>query len=826
MKRIFISSMLVASALVSPSQNMLYQQHFNLNEITMLDGPFKSAMDRNVNHLLQYDVDRLLTPFVRQSGLSSKVGSRYYGWEKSHPSFRNWGLSDWTLEGHVGGHYLSALALAYAATEKSAVGDRNMKAQREIIKGRIDYMMAVLDDCQRAYDNNTDGMKGFLGGQPINQVWTGLYSHNLKPFYKYGGWVPFYCEHKILAGLRDVYVYTGNEIAREAFRKISDWAVDVVSNLSDQEMQSVLGSEHGGMNETLADAYVLFKDTKYLDAAKKYSHKVMIEGMQTADDKFLSGKHANTQVPKYIGFERISQVAANDEAHERMHRAALNFWNDVVDNRTVCIGGNSISEHFLAKERGSEYINNLEGPESCNTNNMLKLTEGLFDDTHDARYADFYEAATWNHILSTQDPVTGGYVYFTPLRPQAYRIYSQPNEGMWCCVGTGMENHSKYGHFAYTHSGDTLFVNQFVASMLDSKKFSVRQDTKFPYEQKTTLTVNKAGKYTIAVRVPSWVSGKEASYAYYTRKWKVGEVLNIDLPMKLRTETCPDYPDYIAFKYGPILLGGQLTATSPDEAKATGLAYEELPNEYAGDQRMGHSFGAYGLSKTLSSSPMLIGNRSDVLDRIKVKDITKLQFSISTDKGDYTLRPFWEIHHARYSCYWYQATAEQYAKSSMGLHDAEEEALKARQIDYVATGEQQSEAGHEASYAQGSQSGNYRGETYRNAPAKGFIQYALYMNDIPVDAPLSLLVRFTDWDKRHPSQIFIDGEKIADVDIAKGKADEVGFVNMEFDIPEKLVSVYDKKGRVIGRKSQITFRIVAGDSTPCPGIYMVRLLKK
>ena len=283
------------------AQSELYPQHFDLSEVTLLDGPLKTAQDGNARLLLDYDADRLLTPFIRQAGLTT---GRYAGWVSRHPSFSNWGLSDWSLEGHVGGHYLSALAMAYAAERDEAL--------RSSLKERLDYCIDVLKDCQDAFDSNTTGLRGFIGGQPINQVWTGLYANNLTEFRRYGGWVPFYCEHKVLAGLRDAWVYAGNETARECFRGLADWAVNVVSNLSDSDMQTVLGWEHGGMNETLADAFALFGDMKYLEAAKRYSHQYEINGMQgtTYNKHFLDNQHANTQVPKFIGFERVWRMYA------------------------------------------------------------------------------------------------------------------------------------------------------------------------------------------------------------------------------------------------------------------------------------------------------------------------------------------------------------------------------------------------------------------------------------------------------------------------------------------------------------------------------------
>ena len=845
---LFIIGMLVATFSAN-AQSQLYPQHFDLAEVTLLDSPLKTAMEINDALLLRYDADRLMAPFIRQAGLHQDASSKYYGWLGQHPSFQNWGLDSWSLEGHVGGHYLTALALGYAAAT-----DATMKTQ---LKERLDYCLAILKDCQDAYASNTQGLKGFIGGQPINQVWTGLYAGDLTEFRKYGGWVPFYCQHKVLAGLRDAYVYTGSELAKELFRGLSDWSVNVVSKLSTGDMQAMLGWEHGGMNETLADAYKLFGDSKYLDAAKKYSHQQMVDGMSTLNKTFLDGKHANTQVPKYIGFERIYQVAEGT-ATAAYRKAAHNFWTDVTDERTVCIGGNSVDEHFLAAANASRYISNLNGPESCNSNNMLKLSEDLFDETHDAKYADFYEGTMYNHILSTQDPSTGGYVYFTTLRPQGYKIYSQVNQGMWCCVGTGMENHGKYGHFIYTHSvgNDTLFVNLFTASELNSKKFGVKQETGFPYEQRTRLTITKAGTYTIAVRRPSWLAQgasaqaktrkkvsqtTTAGFYCYTGSWKVGDEIEVSLPMALRIEECPNLPEYIAFKYGPILLAAKTTAASQAEASQTGLAYERLQNEYGGEGRMDHAPGSMASSLDLTTSPLLICERSEVLSLVKPKDLSKLQFTLSApapvanaSKSFFnthktlTLEPFFSLHHARYVIYWYQQNEAAYNQSDMAKEEAAIAELNARTIDYVGTGEQQSEAGHDASYSSGSTKGSYNGEFYRDAQAGGYIQYVLAIPDSVAgrldkkDPNLSIMCRFTVADRGRQGTIYVEGEQVADITVpasVKGQ-DSKGFYNVEYKIPA--TALLDSKGNV---KTRLTFRLKASASTLCPGLYYVRLLK-
>ena len=817
--------LVVAASTTAWAQSELYPKHFDLEQVTLLDGPMKTAMELNIQVLLQYDVDRLLTPYVRQAGLASTTDSNspYYQWLTKHPNFTNWGDSSFDLSGHVGGHYLSALALAYAACHDAAT-----KAQ---LKERMDYMIAVMKDCQDAYDGNTQGLYGFIGGQPINSDWTALYNGNIQPYKNHGGWVPFYCQHKILAGLRDTYLYGNSETAKELFRKLADWSVNVVAKVSDSDMENLLNTEHGGMNESMLDAYQLFGDQKYLAAAKKYTHKTMLNGMQTLNKTFLDGKHANTQVPKYIGMERIFEQDATASGYRK---AAENFWTDVTQNRTVCIGGNSVNEHFLSASNSNRYIDQLDGPESCNTNNMLKMSEMMADRTADSKYADFYEQAVWNHILSTQDPTTGGYVYFTTLRPQGYRIYSQVNQGMWCCVGTGMENHSKYGHFVYTHDGQqTLYINLFVPSRLESDDFVVTQTTRFPYEQGSEIEVGKSGAYTIAVRHPSWsrkdffitVNGEkiqevneQKGYVLLNRSWTVGDKVQVHLPMELRYEECPNYTDYIAFKYGPVLLAANVSSEG-----------EQLQNEYGGEGRMDHAPGSRATSKSLLSAPLLIGDRDEVLGRIEPVDLSKLTFKIDVSREGVatykwqtlTLQPFYEIHHARYSCYWYQQTAENFANSSMAQTEAANEAMAARTLDFVAPGEQQSEAGHEYNYSSDSNTGNYKGEFYRDAQANGFVQYTLFNNE-KLSENLSVMCRFTVDDNGRKAELTVDGVKIADVVITSTAkwVESNGFFNIEYPIPASLLK--DSEGKT---KTRFVVRLAATKGTLNPGLYYLRLMK-
>ncbi len=667
-KMLFSLALLAASTHPALSQSRLYPNHFDLHEVTLLQSPLQRAMDKNIETLLKYDVDRLLTPYVRQAGLTK---GDYSSWLSDHPNFSCWGGDDFDLSGHVGGHYLSALSLAYAASHS--------ELQRTELKKRIRRMVSVMNDCQEVWKKDQMGMKGFIGGQPLNAMWMSIYRGGTEQYKKQGGNVPLYVEHKIMAGLRDAYVYGGEPLAGMLLKNMAEWLIDLVATISEDDMQQLLDIEHGGINETLADCYALFGDKRYLDAARKYSHLEMVDAMVQLDPTVLDGLHANTQVPKYIGIERIGE---SDYQEYACRAAAENFWADVAENRTVCMGGNSVDEHFLKAADSYRYINHADGPETCNTNNMMKLAEMLADRTGNARYADYYEQAMWNHILSSQDPETGGYVYFTSLRPQAYRIYSTVNESMWCCVGTGMENHSKYGHFVYTHDSDSvLYVNLFTPSRLESKMFALTQRTKYPYDQQTEIVVDQGGKFTLAIRHPWWTTSGyrvtvndqpvnlslrpgQSTYARITRRWKKGDVVRVQIPMELRTSLCPNYENYVAFHYGPILLAAQTTAMTESD-KNNGLREELLPNEYAHAGRWDHSPSHMATLPDITQAPMLIGDRTELMWRLNQLDASKLQWTIdvagSPVKGyqwnRLTLRPFHEIHHARYMVYWYAANS-------------------------------------------------------------------------------------------------------------------------------------------------------------------------
>lgn len=766
------------------AQEKLYGNTFNLSDVRLLPGVLKHAQDVNTGNLLRYDVDRLLAPYRKEAGLPAKA-----------ESYPNW----IGLDGHVGGHYLSAMAMNYAAT-----GDAECKK-------RMDDMIAELKACQDASKN------GYVGGVPNGaKIWPALMNADFSEIRK--AWVPWYNLHKTYSGLRDAWLYGGNETARSMFLAFCDWGIEVTKNLTDEQMEKMLQTEHGGMNESFADAYQLTKDEKYLHAAKRFSHKEFLNSLAKSVDN-LDNKHANTQIPKIIGFERIAETA-NDNTYKH---AAKFFWEQVALKRSIAIGGNSIREFFPTAANCSKYVEEREGPESCNTYNMLKLTEGLFRFEPKAQYADFYERALFNHILSTQHPEHGGYVYFTPARPRHYRVYSTPNQGMWCCVGSGMENHTKYGEFIYTHASDSLFVNLFVASELNwrDKGLKIKQETQFPYEGKTKLTINtnKPQRFKLLIRHPFWVSAKgfvvkcngkkinilsqPSSYFVIDREWHDGDKVEVLLPMQLRYETLPNVPEYIAIMYGPVLLGAK-----------TGT--ETLYGLKANDHRWAHI--AHGELLPIAKAPVMVGERNDILKKIKPVKNKPLHFRTrnlfnNKEFGKLELQPFFSIHDARYMMYWLSMNKKAYQLAADSLAQLENArlALDARTVDAIVLGEQQPEADHGVKMER-TNSGLFKDAFYREVIQGGQLSYMLFPKG---ENNLKLMIRYWGNEQGKRSfKIYIDDTLVAIENIA-GKWNRSEFVNVEYPLPEHLIK----------NKSQVVLKIVPEADNTAGGLYYIALLK-
>ena len=706
---------------------------FPVSDVRLTSGMFKHAEDLDICYLMGLNPDRLLAPYMKEAGLKPKA--------ENYPNWENTGL-----DGHIGGHYLSALSYMYASTGNEEIGKR------------LDYFLSELKRCQDASGN------GYLCGVPDGKtIWNEIKEGkiNANPFGLNDRWVPLYNIHKTYAGLRDAYLVAGKEEAKGMLVALTDWMMNIVSGLTDEQIQDMLRSEHGGLNEVFADVYAITGDEKYLELAKRFSHRFILDPLVEKKD-MLTGNHANTQIPKVIGFKRIADLDGNQE----WSSASEFFWNTVVENRSVSIGGNSVREHFHKSDDFSSMMTSEQGPETCNTYNMLRLTKLLYGTSGDVNYMDYYERALYNHILSSQNPVQGGFVYFTPMRSGHYRIYSQPQNCFWCCVGSGMENHARYGEMIYASRDNELIVNLFISSVLNWEEagMSFTQETSFPEKEQTRVIVKseKPRKMKISFRCPEWLDKEKAEfkvngekveavfdYGYYTinRKWKDGDAVEMSLPMTLRAVQLPDKSPYYSFMYGPVVL-------------AADLGKERLDGQFADDSRGGHV--ASGPQLPLQNMPVVVGEEKDLLANLKRVSPDKLEFRLSgvypSRYDGMILKPFYKTHECRYMIYWELVSGDElkHRQAELAKQEAERVRLENITADMVACGEQQPESDHFIEM-ENSEIGSEQGTPWRET--KGWFSYKMKSNGKPVNAVM--INSFPD--EARSAEIHVNGVKIGEI---------------------------------------------------------------
>lgn len=594
---------------------------FDLADVRLLGGPFRRAQELDAKYMLRLEPDRMLHNFRVNAGLKPKAPV-YGGWESQEP----W--VEIRCHGHTLGHYLSACAMMFAAT-----GDGRFKR-------RSDYVVAELRECQES------GGSGLVCAFPDGEK-------SLRAVLdakRFVG-VPWYTMHKISAGLRDAHLFTGSRAALDVLVKLSDWAVAFTRGLSDEQFQRMLGWEHGGMNEVLADVYALTGEKRFLTLAERFCHRALLEPLARSRDT-LDGLHSNTQIPKVIGFNRLYELTGRGD----YGAASRFFWRTVVERRTFATGGNGDFEHFFPPAEFLKHLSSAKTMETCCSHNMLRLTRSLFALEPSAAYADHYERALYNSILASQDPDSGMMTYFQPTRPGYLKLYCTPTDSFWCCTGSGMENHAKYGDSIYFRGQGGLYVNLFIPSALSWKEkgLTLTQTTRFPEHDRTRLRLNvrRPSRLTLNVRHPSWcdavrvsvngrrhtTSGRPGGYVALNRTWRDGDTVEVHLPMTLRAEPLPGSPEVVAFLYGPVVLAGRLGRqglTPGADIIVNERTYGDVLDEKV-------------------EVPVLAGDAKQVVSRIKPSAGEALTFR-TTGIGrprDVTLIPYYRIAHERYNLYW------------------------------------------------------------------------------------------------------------------------------------------------------------------------------
>ncbi|MEG3159574.1 glycoside hydrolase family 127 protein [Sphingomonas sp. LB2R24] len=592
---------------------------FDMADVTLGDGPFLHAQHKTLAYLLTLQPDRMLHNFRVNAGLPPKAPV-YGGWE-SDPIW-----ADINCHGHTLGHYLSACALAYRST-----GDARFKT-------RIDHIARELGACQVA--SGTGLVCAFPDGPAV--VAAHLRGEAITG-------VPWYALHKVYAGLRDAACLADSDTARTVLVRLADWAVVASRPLSPAQFETMLDTEHGGMNEVFADLYAMTGTPDYLLMAERFSHKAILTPLSQHRDH-LDGLHANTQVPKVIGFHRVWEITGKPEYRD----AAAFFWKTVALTRSFATGGHGDNEHFFPVADFAKHVFSAKGSETCCQHNMLKLTRALFLQDPQAGYADYYERTLYNGILASQDPDSGMATYFQGARPGYMKLYHAPETAFWCCTGTGMENHVKYRDSIYFHDDRALYVNLFVPSAVRwrDRDAVLTQTTAFPESPTTILrwTVKRPTEVALKLRHPGWsraavvlVNGVEAlrstipgRYLEIVRVWRNDDTVELRLDMHPVAERSPAAPDIVAFTVGPLVLAGAFGR----DGLAPGA--DIIVNE--------RKYGDYNAAPF--TPPTLAGDPATLANAIRASH-RPLEFTIpSADGQPVRLIPYHRIAHERYATYW------------------------------------------------------------------------------------------------------------------------------------------------------------------------------
>ena len=597
----------------------IYQKatYFSLEDVRLLESPFLDLQQKGKEYLLWLNPDSLLHFYRIEAGLQPKARA-YAGWESQDV----WGAGP--LRGGFLGFYLSSVSMMYQAT-----GDK------ELLK-RLQYVLNELELCQKA------GKDGFLlgikdGRKLFSEVASGKIKTN-NPTVN-GAWAPVYLINKMLLGLSAAYAQCGQEKALPMMIRLADWfGYQVLDKLTDEQVQRLLVCEHGSINESFVEIYKLTGEIRFLEWAGRLNDRAMWVPLSEGKD-ILFGWHANTQIPKFTGFEKYYE--------------AMNFWDIVNQNHTWVIGGNSTGEHFFPKKEFEERVLLKGGPETCNSVNMLRLTETLFSYQPDAKKAAYYERVLFNHILSAYDPVKGMCCYFTSMRPGHYRIYASRDSSFWCCGHTGLESPAKLGKFIYSRDKGGIRVNLFIPSVLTSKELGMElaQYSHMPESDKVEFRLNLQDERTLTLRIrrPDWaknpilvINGKEeaidtdtSGYWVLDRKWKKKNRIILKLPMEPYTENLVGSDKYVALLYGPYVLAGR-------------LGMEKLPVSFWSTMN-NMANNEIGLEKV----PTFTCPSGAIPSLLKVVKTNPLHFRIQM-KGfeNIDIEPFYKIHFERYAVYW------------------------------------------------------------------------------------------------------------------------------------------------------------------------------
>ena len=466
------------------------------------DNAFSVNFAGDLRYLAELDCDRMLYNFRAA-----------FGEEPSCEPVYGWDAPDGLLRGHSTGHFLSALALAYTST-----GDHLYKTKLDYMVGELrrlqlkskgvphEFVTACTpDDCAQekwSRDPSVWG-EGFLSAYSPDQF---ALLEQFTPYAKI--WAPYYTLHKILAGLLEACERTGNATALDTAAGIGRWIIGRLSPLTAEHRAKMwkmyIAGEFGGMNESLARLALLTGDRTFLDGAKMFDNVNIFPGLAEGTDT-VKHLHANQHIPQIMG-ALLEYRASGDETYLRIAR---NFFDIVTKHHMYATGGVGQGECFREPDHLAHFIKGDTNCETCATYNLIKIARELYSlDPERADYMDYIERGLINHILASRNPditehMTNGVTYMLPIGPGVEKYYTDNYHSFTCCHGTGMENHVKYGDCICFIGDETVYVNQYIPSTLDTDEVFVKIDVPFPGSC-GKLTVSAHRDITVKLRIPAW----------------------------------------------------------------------------------------------------------------------------------------------------------------------------------------------------------------------------------------------------------------------------------------------------------------------------------
>ena len=711
-----------------------------LQNVRLKPSLFLDSLLANRRYLFELEPDRLLHNFLFYAGLEPK-GKVYGGWESD------------TIAGHTLGHYLSALSKLYAQT-----GDAEAKK-------RIDYIVAEL---ARAQAQDKDGYVGGFtrktddgriegGKRVMEDVRRGII--NGSPFNLNGSWSPLYTQHKLFAGLLDADAMAASGQAMEVLLPMAAYFAGVFAALDEEQMQKLLDTEFGGLNESFVELGARSGDPRWTAVGRRLRHEKIV-APATAGKDDLPHRHANTQIPKFIGEARLFEV--NGDAASAA--AARFFWETVTTHYSYVNGGNADREYFQQADSIAEFLTE-QTCEHCNSYNMLKLTRHLYRWAPRAGYFDYYERTLYNHTMAAQHPATGLFTYMMPMIAGGERAWSDKFDSFWCCVGTGMEAHAQFGDSIFWQGAQTLHVNLYIPSALDWKErdFALDLDSGVPGNGKVRLQIRRAGAKAprrLALRVPAWSEGRFElrvngaarkdkavdGYLVLERSWKPGDVVEIEFATPLRLEQAAGDPNTVAVMRGPLALAADLgPAGEPYDAP----------------------------------DPALVADASPLAGFAELPEPGTFLARTSQPEG-LTFVPFFAQYDRRCALYLKRMSPAQWARESerRAQAKAESDALEARSVDMIRFGDKASEEAHKLR-SEMSFDGEYRRRKCRDIRGKGFVEFEMKGSD----KPLLLRLRFWGSDKGR-FNVVVNGKPAAEVRVERGQV--IDFVDHDYPLPAEL----------------------------------------